>query len=310
MEPAPLLTDLGHIPDGGHAAYLLTEDATRIRVGWWGEKSGGTALLLPGRTEYIEKYGRMIDRLLARNLNVVALDWRGQGLSDRPDNRLDIGHVDRFTDYQLDLGAALSLPAIQDLATPYLIFAHSMGGTIGLRALSQGLDAKAAVFSSPMWGLKHADLLRPIFAPATLVARPFNKHKTLFPGTKPTFYVQVEAFENNTITNDQTHWQMMVDHLNAHNELGLGGPTLHWASEAAKELAKLRKLPVPNIPILALRAENELVVDPVAIDKRVATIPSARLETIAGAKHEIWMETDSIQSRVWSLTDAFLSDLE
>ncbi len=310
MADAPLLTDLGDIPEGGRAAYVMARDGVTVRVAWWGGQTRGTVMLMPGRTEYIEKYCHIIRRLQARSFNVICYDWRGQGLSDRPDHRTDIGHVEKFTDYQLDWKAAMTLPGIVALDGPKYIFAHSMGGTIGLRAMSEGLSVEAAVFSSPMWGLKHADLLRPVFGPVTLAARPFGKHKSLFPGTKPTFYAQVEAFERNTITNDRAHWEMMTAHLEAHPELGLGGPTLHWAAEAAKELVRLRKLPVPDVPMLVLEAEDEQVVDPAAIIKRASALPNARLEQVAGAKHEIWMETDAVQSRVWSLTDAFLENAE
>ena len=309
MVDAPLLADLGDIPDGGHAIYVTASDGVRVRVAWWGGHKRGTVYLMPGRTEYIEKYCHVIRRLKERRFNVVCFDWRGQGLSDRPDDRLDIGHVEKFSDYQLDVAAALADDDIANLSGPKFLFAHSMGGAIGLRSIAQGLEVKAAVFSSPMWGLKHADILRPVFGPANLMARPFNKHKNLFPGTKPTFYVQVEPFEDNAITTDRPHWDMMKNHINQHEALGLGGPTIHWVTLAAKDMAQLRKLTLPNIPMLVLKAENEMVVDPVAIDKRMPTLPDARLETIAGAKHEIWMETPAIQTRVWSRTDAFLEDV-
>ena len=309
MTDAPLLTDLGNIPDGGNAAYVTAKDGVRVRIAWWGGHKRGTVYLMPGRTEYIEKYCHVIRRLKERRFNVVCFDWRGQGLSDRPDGRLDIGHVEKFSDYQLDVDAATSHDGIASLPGPKYLFSHSMGGTIGLRAVTNGLDVKAAVFSSPMWGLKHADLLRPVVGPANLMARPFKKHKNLFPGTKPTFYVQVEPFENNAITTDRAHWDMMKAHIDKYEDLGLGGPTLHWVTVAAKELAQLRKVPIPNIPMLVLKAENEIVVDPAAIDKRTPALPDARLETIAGAKHEIWMETPAIQTRVWSRTDAFLDDI-
>ncbi len=310
IEDAPLLTKLGQIPDNGKAAFVTTKDAKRIRVAWWGGQPDGTVYLFPGRTEYIEKYCHMIQKLIDRKLNVVVFDWRGQGLSDREDDRQDFGYVNSFTEYQSDIQAALTIDAIADMPRPNYLFAHSMGGAIGLRAICSGiLIVKAAVFSSPMWGLKHADLLRPFFTPVVMAARFRDKHKSLFPGTKPTFYAQAAEFEGNEITTDRAHWDMFKAHLDQEPRLGLGGPSLQWVAQAVKEMARLRRRRVPNIPILVFKAEDEIVVDPSAIAKRVVNLPDARLEVVAGARHEVWMETPAIQERVWSRIDAFMGDL-
>ena len=55
---APFFADLADGPPGGRAVWLRTEDGVRIRVGLWRGGEKGTVVLLPGRTEYIEKYGR------------------------------------------------------------------------------------------------------------------------------------------------------------------------------------------------------------------------------------------------------------
>ena len=56
----------------------------RIRVGLWHRQGpAGTVLLFPGRTEYVEKYGRTARLLAARGLATLVIDWRGQGIADR-----------------------------------------------------------------------------------------------------------------------------------------------------------------------------------------------------------------------------------
>lgn len=308
MENAPLYTDLGDVPEGGKAVFVNAQDGTQIRVAYW---QGGTrtALLFPGRTEYIEKYGRMIQKLLDRNMNVVVLDWRGQGLSARADGIDTRGHVEEFLEFQQDISAALAIPEIAALNGPHILFAHSMGGAIGLRALIEGLDVKAAVFSSPMWGIPNDAAFRPILGAVTNAGKPFKLDKALAPGTKPTFYVLEETFEKNNLTTDRNHFAMMKAHLTAHPELGLGGPTIRWASQAAREMAKLRAANAPDIPMLVLLGSEEKVVDPKAIMKRVPTLPNAKLQMIAGAHHEIWMERPDIQEQIWKFTDEFLNNL-
>ncbi len=68
----------------------------------------GTVLLFPGRTEYIEKYGRAARDLYQRGFATLTVDWRGQGLADRMLEDARIGHVHYFTDYQKDVAAMIA----------------------------------------------------------------------------------------------------------------------------------------------------------------------------------------------------------
>lgn len=58
-ETAPFLTDLAQGPDGARAVWVQAVDGKRIRLGHYPGGEKGTVLLYPGRTEYIEKYGRL-----------------------------------------------------------------------------------------------------------------------------------------------------------------------------------------------------------------------------------------------------------
>lgn len=302
--PAAPLYDLRDVPAGGNALFVAAADGTQIRVAFWKGGDRGTVLLFPGRTEYIEKYGRVISRLQERNLNVVVIDWRGQGLSDRTDGRLDRGYVANFLDYQQDIAAALAAPEIAALKGPRLLFSHSMGGCIGLRAMVDGLDIKAAIFSSPMWGFTAP--LATVLLVKTLDF--IGLGKSLAPGMKPGFYVLDDPFEGNEMTNDPDHYAMFRDHLETAPSLGLGGPTIHWAVQTEREMAQLFKTPFPDIPTLIFKVEQELVVDPEAISAMAAKMPNGRLEVV-NSKHEVWMETPDIQDHVWQMIDDFLTDI-
>ena len=84
LTPADFYEEIAGGPPGGAAWWVTTSDDIRLRVGFWPCKSPkGTVLLFPGRTEYIEKYGRAAAELTAAGYNVATLDWRGQGFSAR-----------------------------------------------------------------------------------------------------------------------------------------------------------------------------------------------------------------------------------
>ncbi len=310
MQPAPLYQDLEGVPEGGTAVFVTTSDGTRIRVAYW---QGGrrTALVFPGRTEFVERYGHVITRLQALDFNVVVIDWRGQGLSDRHEGRLDRGYVGHFSDYQQDIEAALAVPDIAALPAPQVLFSHSMGGCIALRALSEGrVTPQAAIFSAPMWGLPHVPKLWPLLSAVDILGRPFGLDTMLVPGTKPGFYPLEQPFEGNVLTGNPIQYARMGAQLRAHPELGLGGPTIHWAHEAAREMEAMRTAPVPDIPMLVFVGSDEKVIDPEAVKARVNTLPDARLEIIPGGRHEMWMETQEIRDTVWQKTAAFLETCE
>lgn len=303
---APLY-NLQDVPANGRA-YFASAHGTKVRFAIWDGGDKGTVLLFPGRTEYIEKYGRVVSKLMERGLNVVVFDWRGQGLSDRPDDRTDRGYVEKFSDYQNDITAILATPEVTALTGPRFLFTHSMGGAIGLRALINGLDVKAAVFSAPMWGLEGPTIAWHVLGAINTLGRPFGMHKNLAPGTKPTFYVQASEFEGNELTNDADHYTYFRGQLDSNPELGLGGPTIHWAVTAVQELDAIKIAPAPKTPMLVLLGSQEAVVSSAAIKNLVPKLPNARLEMVEGAKHEVWMETPEIRDNVWELIDQFIAD--
>lgn len=306
MEAAPLFQDLDGVPDGGEAAFVNTGDGTRIRVAFW---QGGpkTALVFPGRTEYIERYGHVIRRLLDRDFNVAVIDWRGQGLSDRHENRTDRGYVAAFPDFQQDVAAMLAIAPIAAMPAPYTLFAHSMGGCIALRALSEGLQVESAVLSAPMWGLPHVPKVAPLLNAVTTWGKPLGLDTALVPGTKPEYYALTQPFKGNVLTGNPIQYARMGAQLRAHPELGLGGPTIRWAHEAAIEMEAMRTIPLPDIPLQIFVGSKEAVVDVKAISDRLPTLPNARLGTITAGRHEMWMETPEIQDEIWLKTDTFLS---
>lgn len=308
MSTAPLHY-LEGVPTGGQAKFVTTQDGTQIRIAYWQGGERGTVLLFPGRTEYIEKYGRTVAKLQERAFNVVVFDWRGQGLSDRPDNRLDRGFVGHFNEYQQDIAAALALPEIMMLQGPRLLMSHSMGGCIALRAMVEGLDIEAAIFSSPMWGLPGQSAAKLAIGAINTLGRPFGRHKALVPGTKPTHYVSANPFDGNELTNDPDYYAMFKAHLATQPELGLGGPTIHWAVEAIKEMGALLTAEVPDIPILTFAGTQEYVVDDETIKSRATSFSNGQFELIKDGKHEIWMETPIIQTQVWGIMDEFLADI-
>jgi lysophospholipase len=133
----------------------------RLRYACWNASGTGnprgTILLLAGRGEFIEKYAtEIVGELLGRGFAVIALDWRGQGLSDRPLADHEKGHINNFTTYMADLRLLIEQVVMPQAVRPVLALCHSMGGHILLRHLAEhGADPlSAALIVSPMTALQ------------------------------------------------------------------------------------------------------------------------------------------------------------
>lgn len=318
MEAAPLFHDVADGPAGGRAFWRRASDGARIRVAHWpcpaitdtagtgsidtGAKNTGargTVLLFPGRTEYIEKYGRAAGDLTQRGFDVLTLDWRGQGLADRllPDRRT--GHVGHFTDYQMDVSALLAVAAALDVPRPLYLVAHSMGGCIGLRALMEGLPVAACAFTGPMWGIQMATATRPAAWALSWSAPRLGFGHHLAPGTKPETYVIAEPFDDNSLTRDRDMYSYMQRQMTTHPELALGGPSLRWLHEALVEMACLARRPAPTVPCVTWLGSHERIVCPDRITTRMASWPGGQLEMVQGGEHEVMMDTPTTRAQVF-----------
>lgn len=309
MVAAPVLP----LPPGGAAPdecrWLTTPDGIRLRAArWTAPDAQAHVVFCSGRTEFLEKLAVPAAELLGLGLSVIAVDWRGQGLSDRliePDLK---GHVGDFSEYQIDLDTLLASELAQDLPGPRVFFAHSMGGAITARALGR-LDhigpVHATVMCAPMFGIAMSAPMRG-FAWATVrIARLFGLEERWPPMGKPGEPYVMSGFEDNVLTGDREIWEWMADVTAAHPAIGLGMPTLGWFAAAETECRNLRESRPPGHPVLCLLGSNERVVDSAAV-RRGAEALGAELAEFPGGEHELFLETEDLRLDVWGRIESFL----
>jgi lysophospholipase len=305
---APLYDKAADGPEGGQAFWLSAADGVRLRVGFWTHPGAkGTVLLLPGRTEYIEKYGRAATDLRARGYATLVIDWRGQGLADRPLDDKMSGHVGDFAEYQLDFDEMVGFARAKGLPEPYYLMAHSMGGCIGLRALMRGAPVKAAAFSAPMWGILIAAWMRPMAVALSTASRWFHFDDRYAPGTGAKTYVLSAPFAGNSLTTDAEMWDYMRQQAMAHPELVLGGPSLGWLKAALAECHALTLMASPDVPTITALGTQEKIVDVGPIHARMAIWPRGTLDLYPGSEHEVLMERAATQARFFDSAAALFA---
>lgn len=312
MDNAPFFPQVAGGSGNVSAYWITTEDKARLRVAHWHSEgtSKGTAFVFQGRTENIEKYGRTAEELRKAGYAVFAIDWRGQGLSDRLTDDPMTGHVVQFSDYQKDVAAMIKAAEALDLPKPWYLIGHSLGACVGLRAIIEGLPVSACVFTAPLWGINLSTFQRPAAWALSWTAQIVGKDHIYAPGTRGESYVLNTPFEENRLTHDPDMYQYYINISETLADQQVGGPSMGWLFQALKETRSLSKMPSPDTPCITLCGAEDSIVSIPAVQERMTRWPRGKFELVESAKHDILYEIPRIRDEVFSkILGLFVSDI-
>lgn len=308
--PASSLYRRAH-PAGAAVSEWRAGDGARLRSFAWpaaGSVQRGSILFQSGRGDFFEKYLELFAHWHGRGWGITALDWRGQGGSARIGRHAQTGHVERFADYLMDLEAFAGGWA-SAAAGPQVVVGHSMGGHLMLRALTERrLRPAAAVLVAPMLGLKSPLGARGGGMLARTMARLGAPDR---PAWKANETPLTRAGRQQLLTFDDARYADELWWRDAQPELVTGPPSWRWVAEAfasTRALERDPRLATLDVPVLALIAEQDGLVDPAAARRVLAKVAGAQVETFGDeARHELLREADPVRSRAIDLIDAFLA---
>lgn len=298
------------VPEGALVGDVKTPDGVTLRFARWAPLASrkGTVCVFGGRTEFIEKYFETVRDLRARGFAVAALDWRGQGFSQRLTDDPLKGHIRDFSEYETDLDAFMRDVVLPDCPPPVFALAHSMGAMILIRSAHRGMRwFDRIVLSAPMLalsGLQYAGMARV----ATTALRLFGmgerhilrRHASIVAGS---------AFAGNLLTSDPVRYARNAAIVEAEPALAVTGPTVAWMDAAFRAMAECT---APDFaahirhPLLIVAAGHDEVVSTAAIEAFVARLRSGSHLIVPGARHELLMEQDRIRNQFWAAFDAFV----
>lgn len=263
----------------------------------------GVALVLHGRTGFIEKYAETIAELNALGLAVWSFDWRGQGASTRLLDNPHKGHIDDFDTFLADLAAFVDrvlVPEAAAIAGPRVLVAHSMGAHLALRHVhDRPGDFALAALTSPMVRIRGPVPPRVQRGVAALGER-FGRADRYASGGD--WGPRNQRFLGNKRTHDRARFEQVMAAVRANPELALGGPTLGWLAAAHRSIAVLcgsGYVEAIATPVLAVAAGADAVVDTRATARLVSRLPWGRMVVVPGAKHEILHEQDALRGPFW-----------
>lgn len=302
------------VPEGVRLGYVTTPDKVRLRFAIWPKSAGthrGTICLVQGRTEYIEKYFETVADFRARGFAVATFDWRGQGGSDRLIGNPTIGYVDRFEDYWTDLKTFHQEILLPDCPPPYYLVGHSMGGLASLFAGTKDRMLFDRMFlSAPMVSLHGMEDSLTGFG-ALAEALSFIGLGRLPMKRKGDARPTEAGFAGNNLTSDMGRYVRMVETIRADDGLYLGSPSFRWLASAISAMGEANREDFAGrvqIPLLVLAAARDTIVSTPALEQLGLRLRNGRHIVVAGAKHELFMETDTVRGQVLAAFDAFITN--
>ncbi|MFC1877190.1 alpha/beta fold hydrolase [Thermodesulfobacteriota bacterium] len=289
-----------------------THDGLKIRFDTYacGAKTcRGVVVLLGGRSEFIEKYRETVDQLLARKLDVVIFDWRGQGLSDRLLPNRYKGYVASYEDYLKDLTCFMDNHVSQTAHRPVIMLGHSMGGHIALRYLHDHPGrVEKAVLTSPL-----IDIAGPVILTKTMkmivkiAAR--SGFKKYYATRANDFDPSKKCFTGNRLTRDPHRFQQTIQMIIDNPDVAIGGVTFGWLDATFNSIQHIMADGYPEsitTPVKMISAGGDEIVSAAAQKKICRRLPNCDLVMISNALHELLIETDAILEKFWELFDEFV----
>jgi lysophospholipase len=297
-------------PEGAIAGTIATPDGVTLRFARWATPADGkgTVCVFTGRGEYIEKYFETVQDLRNRGYAVAAIDWRGQGHSARRLDNPFKGHVESFSEYQIDVAAFVEQVVLPACPPPYFALAHSMGGAVMLRVVHDGTAPfERFVLCAPMIDLPRLRASLPIRGLLRLL-RAAGMGERFIPGGNIDL-IKSTGFPGNPLTSDPRRYARNAAILEADPTLGIASPTVAWLDAAYAAMAELRSDGFAERirqPVLMLAAGDDTVVSTPAIAAFAGHLPAGSHRVIAGAKHEMLQEDDRFRAQLWAAFDAFM----
>jgi lysophospholipase len=297
------------IPAGAQVSTLPARDGWQLRCFDWPAKGAprGSILFQGGRGDVFEKYLEAFAHWHGRGWSVTSFDWRGQGGSGRLNPAGNCGHIEDFAHY-IDDYRDFAKDWQGALPAPHVVMGHSMGGHLVLRALvERAVRPAAAVLIAPMLGLKSP------FG-AALGERVARLLGGLGDPGRPAWKTNERPYTTDTreslLTHDHDRYADELWWQRANPANVTGPPSWKWVIEAFRSTRELRESPALaaiDVPLLALIADTDGLVDARAAVATIGKVPNARIVRFgAESAHEILREGDAVRMRALGEIDAFI----
>jgi lysophospholipase len=269
----------------------------------------GDVVFLPGYGSSVFYHYHAIRELQEAGYNVHAMDWYGQGQSERVDPaRPWQPATEDFTEHLADLDAFVTDHVRPVAGDNLMLSAHSMGGHLGLRYIHDNPGVfQRAVLMAPMLNFNTFDLPKSFLHGIVFAGQTLGFGNTAFGGN---FIAQPQVCNDNGCAvgrnlYDDSYYALRRQFGDAAARM----PSLNWFEQAIESIDVTERrgyLESIQTPILFIRGENDMVIDNDRISDAAERMPNSRVITLKGADHGLLSDDAAIQYGLWQSQLDFL----
>jgi alpha-beta hydrolase superfamily lysophospholipase len=275
-----------------HTTTLKAFDGTPIFLRRWlpeDQAPRAVLIIVHGLAEHAARYKYVVDTFLPQGYVIYGHDHRGFGKSGGIR-----GHWEHFDDVIRDMEMVVNRAKREWPDLPFGMFAHSMGGIIGIHYLSHHEDQfRAAVISAPGFGPGPSQ--NRLLLMITPIAAKIIPRKPLDRGEPETYTLshdpdQAAAWADDPLVHPYSTPRWAVEYLRA-------------AREAKSLLAQL------SLPVLVVMGSEDVTIDREDIREAVAAAgPNVTFREYPGAYHEVHNEVPEIREVMLAETLAWMDE--
>lgn len=293
---------------------VTTEKGTLLQYYFYpAENPRGTVVVFHGFSEYGKKFLETAYYFRQEGFNVCLFDHRGHGYSTRdiPEepSKVYISDFNIYVSDARDLLEQIVIPESKDL--PLILFAHSMGGCVGVRFLETYPEYfNVAVLNAPMLEIELGNYPGFIASAIANGAVLFGMEEKYVPGH--TAYNPEEEFKPeeeylySKTRNYEIYKQRKQDVMYQTN-----GATYKWLSEsikATKEALKKQNTVKIRIPVLLFQADHDVYVRPGGQNKLQEAVPTLQLVFCPKTLHEMYLGPGEFLTAYYSIIFDFIDN--
>ena len=291
-------------------------------------------LIIPGLSEFIERYDLVAKHLVNQNFRVAVIDLPGQGLSSRFGSPKTVIHLDKFSNY-LDSMHLIIKSLKFGSERPLIFFGHSLGGFLSLYYQTQSNHVKSNYFIKPKFSIAIAPMMGlPVNKFLSTIIIYINRFLYLTNLSNIGFNNNLAAFASfigfagknvvSSVSKASDYWKNKenidyfgketsseaLSHFERNINLDTKGPSWNWVSNALMECKGLiNDIKNNNMisPTLMIIADDEYVTDPQAQKLAIKLLDRVEQINLPSCRHDILHEKEEVKKKFWCEVDKFMT---